>query len=116
MTQTMIPIPAQQVGSYGYTMEFPVMGVAAESTAWRVLITRPNGTSVERTSAAGDVIAVDPAKENDLMGVKIKAGDFPVAGTYSLQLFDETVAGSSLAYRVALFAVLDSLTPPVVVP
>lgn len=98
----------QQVGAYGYAMEFPISGFEElEDRDWRVIITRPDGTSFERTGS--DVELLDAV--NLIMGVRIESDDHNQEGTYKLQLLDET-DDAVLKSSVMEYVVLGSLTQP----
>lgn len=99
----------QQVGAYGYAMEFTIAGFEdLTDRSWRVLITRPDETTFERLSSNGDVAVLDEAEK--LMGVRIKNGDHTIEGTYKLQVWDETEG--SLRSSLMDYVVLNSLSAP----
>lgn len=99
----------QQVGAFNYVMNFTIAGFDdITDRDWRVVITRPDGTTLERTAADNDVTILD--EETLTMGVRIIEGDFDREGAYKLQVWDET-DGNMLRSSVLDFLVLNSLEP-----
>lgn len=101
----------QQVGSYGYAMEFFAAGFGdLTNRDLKVIITRPDGTSLVRLSTDNDVEVLDAATQ--LLGVRIKSGDWNEEGTYQLQVWDIDDPTSNLRSTVLNFLVLNSLSEP----
>lgn len=102
---------SQQVGAFGYAMEFPVSGFPSfDDRKWKVIITRSDQSSFARLSDDDDVEIVDPT--NKIMAVRIKDGDFSIPGAYQLQVWDVTDPEVSLRSSVRQFNVVESLTEP----
>ena len=83
-----------QQGAHGFKftfeLEFENLGQIEEL---RVVIAPPYPyPAFERRKTEGDVVIINSAKK--LIGVQIKKGDLPVAGTYQYQAFDESNGGS----------------------
>jgi hypothetical protein len=103
----------QQVGSFNYAMTFTITNLSGVTPigdrTFRVIITRPDGSSFERDNRSDDLVVLDPAAQ--LLGVRIKEGDLNAHGGYQYQLWDET-DGGSVRSEIKTFYVAESLTPP----
>lgn len=99
----------QRAGAHSYSMRIIVDIESLADKVLRVLITRPDGSTFERTTASNDVEVLDEAAK--IIGVRIEAGDLPVEGTYQFQVWDET-ASASVRSDIERFYVGPSLQQP----
>jgi uncharacterized protein YjlB len=75
-------------GSYGFTLTI-VSGISLEdSDDVLVVIRRPNGSKIRRRFSEGDVTIVTASTGR--VSIEVEEGDFPIAGTYKIQVWDET--------------------------
>ena len=82
---------AQRVGSFGY--EFPITVVGRGDLSQkdlRVVFTRPDGSSFDRTTVDGDVTITTPGEKETVLGVNVKDGDWSMVGEYKYQVWDES--------------------------
>jgi hypothetical protein len=96
---------SQHRDAKGFKLQFPIAGLG-ELTAkeLKVLITRPDGTGLTKTSANGDVTIVNATT----VGVAIADGDFNQSGNYQYQAFDIT-GGVFLPTTIGTFYVAENL-------
>lgn len=74
-------------GSYGFTLTI-TSGISLEgSDDVLVIIRRPNGSKVRRRWSDGDVTIVTAATGK--VSIEVVQGDFPIPGTYKIQVWDE---------------------------
>lgn len=108
MSQANITVPVQRVGTFGFSLTLPIVGLSLEGEGLdlRALIEKPDGTTVEKT---GDDVA--------RLGVtsvtaKIADGDFDQTGEYKYQVWNDGEEEASPASDLGYFYVGASLTPP----
>jgi hypothetical protein len=74
-------------GSYGFTLTI-VSGISlVDSDDVLVIVKRPNGSKIRRRYSDGDVEILTASTGR--VSIEVEEGDFPIPGTYKIQVWDE---------------------------